>query len=132
MERSGFSHRVCQVWIRCILRNIAIDGVRTEYVFNVDVDFVPNVDATEHIMALTKAMPGAIGKDTKFMLVIPAFEFVSGAQQRDDAGYGSNTVEGASKGTSKKHRIIRHCSQEKVTVQNGIMAEEESFKLFCK
>ena len=45
-----------------ILRNIVIDGVRTEYVFNVDVDFVPNVDATEHIMALTKAMPGAIEK----------------------------------------------------------------------
>ena len=95
-----------------ILRNVAIDGVRTEYVFNVDVDFVPNVDATEHIMALTKAMPGAIGKDTKFMLVIPAFEFVSGAQQRDDAGYGSNTVEGASKGTSKKIT----CNTDKNTI----------------
>ena len=52
-----------------ILRNIAIDGVETDFVFNVDVDFVPNTDAVEHIMTLTEALPQAIGKEQKYMLV---------------------------------------------------------------
>ena len=78
--------------------------METDFVFNVDVDFVPNTDAVEHIMTLTEALPQAIGKEQKYMLVIPAFEFVSGAQQRDDSSYGDgNKIEGASKGNSKKY-----------------------------
>ena len=96
-----------------ILRNIAIDGVETDFVFNVDVDFVPNTDAVEHIMTLTEALPQAIGKEQKYMLVIPAFEFVSGAQQRDDSSYGDgNKIEGASKGNSKKYT----CNTNKNTI----------------
>eukprot|EP00943_MAST-04B_sp_MAST-4B-sp1_P005215 g5215.t1 len=99
-----------------ILRNVAMDGVQTTYVFNVDVDFVPNIDAVEHIMTLTDAMPQAIGKDQNYMLVIPAFEFVSGAQQRDDVSNGSDRIEGASKGNSKKYT----CNTNKNTiVQHG-------------
>ena len=34
-------------------------------------------------MTLNKAMPKVLGEGTNYMLIIPAFEFVSGAQQRD-------------------------------------------------
>ena len=72
-----------------LLRNMALDSVTTDYVFNVDVDFVPNVDAIAHINMLNKAMPHALPKGTKYMLIVPAFEFVNGAQQEDKTGWAS-------------------------------------------
>jgi LysM repeat protein len=87
-----------------LLRNVALDAVTTDFVFNVDVDFVPNTGAIQHIMTLNKAMPKVLGEGTNYMLIIPAFEFVSGAQQRDRTpGYEDEDDESSSSSGKVKY-----------------------------
>lgn len=59
-----------------IMRNVASDAVETDYIFTVDIDFMPSLAAHDTIRSyLTHSFWGNQVRDTRAAMVIPAFEY---------------------------------------------------------